>query len=143
MEQYDEDECAVLATLKTIARKWIRFILSELLVSGPTSFSDLLIRIRGATGKHISARALTDSLDILLRDHLIEREEIQEKPFRVQYYLTEKGEDLKIVFAALKGLGIKWDSIKHKKCRSFTCFHDAVPILDIDKAKEFLYTENT
>ncbi|MFW9914110.1 MAG: winged helix-turn-helix transcriptional regulator [Candidatus Thorarchaeota archaeon] len=139
MDQYKEEDCSLLATLKIIGRKWISLILSEILVSGPISFSNLLTKIRGLSGKRISARALTDSLDVLLENQLLEREIIQERPFRVHYHLTEKGRDVEVIFAALKGWGIKWGGIKHKKCRSFTCFHNGVPSLDIDRIREFLY----
>jgi DNA-binding HxlR family transcriptional regulator len=136
LDEYREEECSLIATLEIIARKWVRLILPELLVTGPISFSDLLSTIRGMSGKQISARALTDSLEVLIQNGLIEREIIQEKPFRVHYFLTEKGRDVEVIFAALKGWGIKWEGIRHKKCRSFTCFHNGVPALDIDKARE-------
>ncbi|MFW9914143.1 MAG: winged helix-turn-helix transcriptional regulator [Candidatus Thorarchaeota archaeon] len=45
---------------------------------------------------------------IFIENELIEREIIQEKPFQVHCFLTEKGRDVKVIFAALKGWEIKW-----------------------------------
>ncbi|MFX0117519.1 MAG: winged helix-turn-helix transcriptional regulator [Candidatus Hodarchaeota archaeon] len=137
-----EEECAVIQTLKIVGRKWMAFILSELLIEERLFFSDLLNNVRGKTGKKISAKVLSKCLDVLEEKEILSREVVQEKPLRVQYFLTEKGIDLEIIFGALKGWGIKWGGIKHKKCRSFTCIHNAVLALDIDKAKELLYSLN-
>ena len=135
-----EDECSVVQTLRIVGKKWITFILCELLVSETLFFSDLLKAVRGKTGKQISAKVLSHSLDILEENNIVAREVIQEKPLRVKYSLTRKGRELEVVFGALKGWGTRWGDVKHKKCRSFTCIHNAVPALDIDKAKELLYS---
>ncbi len=139
-----EDECVILHTLRIIGRKWMAFILSELLmVRKGMYFSELLKHVRGKYGEQISARMLTDSLGILEAQGIIERTVIQERPIRVEYSLTEKGYDLEVVFGALKGWGTKWSDVEYKKCQSFTCIHNAVPTLDIDKASLLLYSGST
>ncbi|MFW9994061.1 MAG: winged helix-turn-helix transcriptional regulator [Candidatus Odinarchaeota archaeon] len=146
MNQDIEDECAVLHALRLIGRKWMVFILSELVMSVDNDglfFSELLSRIQDKYGKKISARVLSDSLTVLEDEGIINRKIIQDKQVRVQYSLSEKGYDLVVIFGASKGWGIKWGGeLKHKKCRSFTCVHNAVPALDIERAKDLLYSEN-
>ncbi|MFX0210242.1 MAG: hypothetical protein ACFFDT_29955, partial [Candidatus Hodarchaeota archaeon] len=55
----------------------------------------------------------------------------------------EKGLDLQVIFAVLKGWGMKWGSIKQKKCRSFACIHNCVPMIDINKAAELFVIKET
>ncbi|MFX1513036.1 MAG: winged helix-turn-helix transcriptional regulator [Promethearchaeota archaeon] len=135
------DECVILHALRIIGRKWMVFILSELLmIRKGLLFSELLKQVRGRYGEKISARMLTDSLNILEEQGIVERTIIQEKPIRVEYSLTEKGYDLEVVFGALKGWGVRWGDVKYKKCGSFTCIHNAVKAIDLDQAMKLLYT---
>lgn len=142
MSQGTEDECAVIQTLKIVGRKWTAFIISELLISSRLFFSELLNNVRGKSGQQISAKVLSNSLSILEENGIIEREIVQEKPIRVQYFLTAKGLELEVIFGALKGWGIRWGGVEHKKCRSFMCVHNSVLALDIEKAKELLHSES-
>lgn len=136
VQSFQKDECAVLSTLQLISRKWIPYILSELLIEDKLYFTEFVERIRDRYDRSISGRVLTDALVSLEKEGIINREELrlQDKK-RVFYNLTEKGEDLIIVFAALKGWGIKYGELKHKKCISNTCIHNAIPHLDVDAVK--------
>ncbi|MFX0094457.1 MAG: winged helix-turn-helix transcriptional regulator [Candidatus Hodarchaeota archaeon] len=134
-----EKECPLIHTLNIIGRKWMAFILSELLVQGEVNFSQFLKHVQGKYGEKISGRVLSNNLSILEENEIIARKVSQEMPVRVYYSLTEKGEDLAVIFGALKGWGTKWGGIKHKQCRSFTCIHNGVPILNIKKARELLH----
>ena len=126
-----------------ICGQWMVFIISELLIADRVFFSELLNDVRGKSGQQISAKVLSNSLSVLEENGIVEREIVQEKPIRVQYSLTAKGAELEIIFGALKGWGIRWGGVKYKKCRSFTCVHDSVLALDIEKAKELLYSESS
>ena len=141
LSNFNVDDCSVLLALKIISKKWVAFILSELLVIQRVSFVDFLNHVKSKYGKKISGRVLTDALNLLEKNDIIIREVLEEKPLRVNYYLTEKGEDLQIVFGALKAWGLKWGGIKQKKCIAFTCIHNAVPALDIEKAKKMLVSQ--
>ncbi|MFX0124267.1 MAG: winged helix-turn-helix transcriptional regulator [Candidatus Hodarchaeota archaeon] len=139
MSQELEEECSALLAIKILGRKWIPWILCELLSQTESYFSDLLKRIEGNYGEKISARVLSESLSILEENNLLERIIISETmPVRVKYSLTEKGADLEVIFGILKGWGIKWGTIKQKKCKSFSCIHNCVPVINIDKAKDLL-----
>ncbi|UCE12980.1 MAG: helix-turn-helix transcriptional regulator [Candidatus Heimdallarchaeota archaeon] len=137
--QEGEEECAALLAIKILGRKWIPWILCELLAVKELYFSDLLERIEGNYGEKISARVLSEALKMLEESNLITREVVSdEMPVRVKYSLTEKGIDLRVIFGVLKGWGMKWGEIRTKKCRSFSCIHNCVPMIDIDKAGKLL-----
>lgn len=137
MNQFAEDECSALLAIKIIGRKWVPWIICELISKKELYFSDLLKRIEGTYGEKISARVLSECLTRLEESELVERiVESETMPIRVKYSLTERGLDLQVIFAILKGWGMKWGTIKQKKCRSFTCIHNCVPMIDIDKAAE-------
>ena len=132
-------DCELAFLLKILGKKWMIFILSQLLKNEELYFSELQIRIR-VNHKVISAKALSDNLNILEKNDLIKREVISDsKPVRVKYKLTEKGRDLKIIFGALKGWGIKWGDLESKHCGSVNCLYNSVPALDIDKAWDLLH----
>ncbi len=140
MEDFAEDSCTVLAALRSICKKWTAFIISELIkTDDEMAFTELKTKMRGMLGETISARVLSETLSDLEKQGIIQRDvKEQERPVRVYYSLTEKGRDLEVLFGALKGWGIKWDMVKHKKCKSFTCMHDAILALDIEAAKKLL-----
>ncbi len=134
------DECAILFTLRMLGKKWMIFILAELLTFGELYFSEIQRHIKGKYGQKISARVLSDSLNQLEEKGLVTRHvESDKKPVRVRYRITPKGNDLLVVFGALKGWGAKWGDLAQKKCFAFTCIHNAVPILDLEKAWSLLY----
>ncbi|MHA2247278.1 MAG: winged helix-turn-helix transcriptional regulator [Candidatus Hodarchaeales archaeon] len=144
MKKAIEDECAAMLAIKILGRKWIAWIVCELLLTRELFFSDLLNRIEGIYGEKISARVLSESLTRLEELKLLSRTVVSETmPIRVKYSLTTKGMDLQIVFAVLKGWGIKWGNIRQKKCRTFSCIHNSVPMIDIDKAADLLEIKKT
>lgn len=132
MSPFDQNECSVLRISDILGKKWIIFILSELIHSNEIFFNDLQDRLFSKAGEKISARILSLSLKTLENESIIERD-VEESTRRVKYSLTEKGKELEIILSLLKGWSIKWDDITFKKCKSFSCAHDSVPILPFDK----------
>ena len=132
MSSFNQSECSVLRITDILGKKWIIFILSELIHSNELYFNDLQERLFSKTGENISARILSLSLKTLENELIIERD-VEESTRRVKYSLTTKGKELEIILSLLKGWSIKWDELTFKKCKSFSCVHDAVPILPIDK----------
>lgn len=139
MSTFDESECSVLRITDILGKKWIIFILSELIHSNELFFNDLQERLFSKTGEKISARILSLSLKTLENETIIERY-VEESTRRVKYSLTPKGKELEVILSILKGWSIKWNELRFKKCKSFTCVHDAVPILPIDKIIEIYPT---
>ena len=138
-----KDECSVSLALKILGKKWTFLILCELLLNHELYFSQLQKSIIGPDGENISARVLSECLSRLELDHgiILRTVHSDEMPIRVSYSLTEKGEDFAIIFSVLKGWGTKWGDLSVKKCRSFSCIHNAVPIIDLDEAKKLYYIQ--
>jgi len=95
-----DEWCPVTTTATLIGRKWHPVIVHRLLESGPMGFNDLESEVDG-----ISSKVLSDSLDDLEEAKLVDRTIISEKPFRVEYSLTERGADLESVIEAMAEWG--------------------------------------
>ncbi len=91
--------CAVEATLKVIGGRWKVLILRELF-RGTQRFGQLHRAINGITQK-----MLTQQLRELEQDGLITRTVYAEVPPRVEYDLTERGQSLKPILAAMHKWG--------------------------------------
>jgi DNA-binding HxlR family transcriptional regulator len=73
-----------------LGRKWCPVVLYRLLRDGPMGFSELKRDVDGVSGKMLS-----ESLERLeTRYDLVERSVVSERPFRVAYAPTERGESL-------------------------------------------------
>lgn len=110
MTQEEQDEleiwcagnewCPITATAQLIGKKWHPVIIDRLLREGPLGFNSLKEEVDG-----ISSKVLSESLDNLQENGLINREIVSEKPVRVLYSLTEEGESLEPVINAMKEWG--------------------------------------
>ena len=95
-----EEWCPVTTTATLIGKKWHPVIVHRLLEHGPSGFNELKTNVDG-----ISSKVLSDSLEDLEENRLVVRDVISEKPFRVQYSLTEYGESLESVIYAMRDWG--------------------------------------
>lgn len=96
--------CPVEYTANLIGNKWKMVIVRDL-ITGPKRPSDLSRSLTGITPK-----VLTENLRALEADGLVARKVFPVVPPKVEYSLTEKGEDLKEVFAAMRQFGAKWQT---------------------------------
>ena len=96
------DLCAVTETAKLIGKKWYLITLHEL-SKGPRGFNELKRAVRG-----ISAKVLSESLGELETRELVVRSVYSSSPVRVEYSLTEKGQELGTLFSSMKSWGEKW-----------------------------------
>lgn len=92
--------CPVTCTTEVLSRKWHTIIVHTLLDEEPLGFNELRDRIEGISGK-----VLSESLDDLVGNRLVDRTVLQESPRRVQYALTEPGRDLQPVIEAMEAWG--------------------------------------
>jgi DNA-binding HxlR family transcriptional regulator len=97
-----EDWCPVTATASILGKKWHPVIVDRLLAVGPLGFSALQDAVDG-----ISSKVLSDSLEDLEDNGIVSREVVSEKPFRVEYSLTERGQELEVVIDAMREWGEK------------------------------------
>jgi len=95
-----EEWCPITTTATLIGKKWHPVIVHRLLRNGPLGFNALKAEVDG-----ISSKVLSDSLEDLEEKELVDREIVSEKPFRVEYSLTERGESLEEVIVAMRDWG--------------------------------------
>jgi DNA-binding HxlR family transcriptional regulator len=94
-----EDWCPITATATILGKKWHPVIVHRLL-DEPRGFNDLKRAVDG-----ISSKVLSDSLENLEEYGLVERSVVSEKPFRVEYALTARGESLEPVIEEMREWG--------------------------------------
>ena len=95
-----EEWCPITATATVLGRKWHPVIVHRLLQRGPLGFNALKEAVDG-----VSSKVLSDSLENLEGHGLVDREIVSEKPFRVEYSLTERGRSLEPVIGAMREWG--------------------------------------
>lgn len=94
--------CAITCTMELINNKWHPVIIDRLLDRGPLRFNQILDEIDGITNK-----VLSESLDDLEENGLVNRRIVDEKPVQVEYMLTDRGRSLEPVIRALEDWGTK------------------------------------
>ncbi len=95
----DEEWCGVACTAAVVGRKWHPVVVARLL-DGGRGFADLAEAIPA-----VSNTVLSDALDDLAEKGVVERRVVSERPVRVRYALTERGEALAPVVAAMAEWG--------------------------------------
>ena len=97
-----DDTCPIAQAAKLLGDKWTLIILRNLM-DGPSRFKDL-----ERTGEGISPSVLTARLHELEVQGIVSRTAFAEIPPRVEYDLTEKGNDALAVVEALRAYGLRW-----------------------------------
>lgn len=92
--------------VELVGKKWNGAILRALL-QGLTRFRDLRAAI-----PHLSDRMLSERLKQLEAEGLVERSVVPETPVRVEYRLTERGQALEQVVAALQRWADEWVTLE-------------------------------
>jgi DNA-binding HxlR family transcriptional regulator len=98
---YCSPDCPVAAALDVIGERWSMLILRDLMLHPSRRFQDLVESLKVAPNT-LSARLAT-----LEREGLIERRLYEQRPPRMDYVLTAKGNDVRPVLAALQTWGRK------------------------------------
>jgi DNA-binding HxlR family transcriptional regulator len=98
-----EVERTLATVAKIVGRKWNPVIVHVLLTQGPLGYATLQERIDG-----LSSKVLSESLLNLEENGLVDRAIISEKPFRVEYSLTDRGRSLQYVTGAMLDWGVEW-----------------------------------
>ena len=98
-------ECPVATAVALIGGKWKLLILRNLKI-WPWRFNELQRDLEG-----ISQKVLTDSLRQMIDDGLAYRHDYHEMPPRVEYGLTELGEEMMPIIDALADFGNYYKSV--------------------------------
>lgn len=85
-----------------LGKRWTGLLLDSLL-GGPRRFCELTAAVEG-----LSDRVLSDRLRELEEEGIVERVVYPQIPVRVEYRLTEKGNDLRPVVEAIHDWANKW-----------------------------------
>jgi DNA-binding HxlR family transcriptional regulator/DNA-binding response OmpR family regulator len=83
-----------------LSKKWHPAIVQTVDAGDGLGFSDLEDRLGG-----ISAKVLTDALEELQDHEILDRREVSQHPLRVEYTLTERGDDFAAVIDSLADWG--------------------------------------
>jgi DNA-binding HxlR family transcriptional regulator len=95
-------ECPVATTVQLVGSKWKLLIVRNLLVR-PWRFNELRKNLDG-----ISQKVLTDCLRSMEEDGIITRTVYAEVPPRVEYALSELGENLRPVLETMRVFGLSY-----------------------------------
>src|SRR5437868_3686755 len=100
--EIDNTACPVARTARIISGKWTLLIIRDL-ASGVKRFNQLERSLSG-----ISPKTLSERLRSLEEEGILFRQTFAEVPPRVEYSLTEKGQDLVDVIESMRSYGQQW-----------------------------------
>jgi len=99
---YNINSCPVARTLDLIGERWTILLLRDLLLHGPRRFQDFQESLPGVAPNTLSTR-----LKSMEDQGLVRREMYSERPPRLEYVLTEKGQSLGPIVKAMRDWGTK------------------------------------
>ena len=99
----EQGNCPVTPVIQMLQGKWKLQIIYELCIKSPIRFGELRKVLQPITNT-----ALANALKELESDDLVQRIQYNEMPLRVEYPLTEKGQDLLPVFYAIVQWGMRY-----------------------------------
>jgi DNA-binding HxlR family transcriptional regulator len=114
-------ECAVANTVEMVNDAWTILILRDVFL-GVRRFDEFVNDLG------IARNILTDRLESLLANGMLETRLYQERPPRHEYRLTDQGKDLFDVLMALWSYGERWkppSDPHHQKVIHVPCGHEA------------------
>jgi DNA-binding HxlR family transcriptional regulator len=113
---FEDMNCSIARTLHVVGEWWSLLIVRDAFL-GVTRFDDFQARLA------ISRNILTQRLNHLVDNEILQRVLYQQHPLRFEYRLTEKGRDLFHVVTALRQWGDRWVApdgeplrVRHKSC---------------------------
>jgi DNA-binding HxlR family transcriptional regulator len=104
---HESTACGVAASAEIIGAKWTALLVHDL-SEGPRRFSELEHSCSG-----ISPRTLAERLRDLEQQEIVERRSYAERPPRVEYTLTSKGQALLPIIEAMRQFGHGWLDCEH------------------------------
>src|SRR5215510_2756923 len=117
---YEGQNCSIARALEVVGERWTLLIIRDVLL-GLRRFDQL----QESLG--IARNVLTDRLNRLVDEGVLERVLYSERPERYEYQLTQKGLDLQIALAALRQWGD--DYLSDKPPRLLVRKADKTPVV--------------
>jgi DNA-binding HxlR family transcriptional regulator len=95
---YEGQNCSIARTLEIVGERWTLLIIRDVFL-GLRRFDQL----QESLG--IARNVLTDRLNRLVEEGILERVQYSERPLRFEYRLTKKGRELNVALTALRQWG--------------------------------------
>src|SRR5947199_10052897 len=102
---YEGQNCSIARALETVGERWTLLIIRDAFL-GLRRFDQFQESLK------VARNVLTDRLNRLVEEGILERVRYSERPPRYEYRLTGKGRDLDIALAGLRQWGDKYLSEK-------------------------------
>jgi DNA-binding HxlR family transcriptional regulator len=102
---YEGQNCSIARTLEIVGERWTLLIVRDAF-AGLRRFEEF----QASLG--IARNVLTERLNRLVEEGILERVLYSERPQRYEYRLTPKGRDLNVALAGLMQWGDKYVSVK-------------------------------
>jgi DNA-binding HxlR family transcriptional regulator len=99
--EYEGQNCSIARALEIVGERWTLLIIRDV-VLGIRRFDEL----QESLG--VARNVLTDRLNRLVGEGVLERVPYSERPTRYEYRLTAKGRDLNLALAGLRQWGDKY-----------------------------------
>jgi DNA-binding HxlR family transcriptional regulator len=99
--RFDNSICPIARTTDLMGDWWTPIVMREFLV-GPRKFDELQARLK------VSRATLSQRLERLVGEGLLDKREYHQRPVRYEYILTEKGEAFWAILAAMWQFGTDW-----------------------------------
>src|ERR671937_2224654 len=103
--EYEGQICSIARSLELVGDRWTLLIIRDLAL-GLTRFDQFL------EGLGVASNVLTDRLNRLVDEGVLERVRYSERPERFEYHLTTKGRELGVALLALMQWGDRYLSEK-------------------------------
>src|SRR5205809_209328 len=100
---YEGQNCSIARALEIVGERWTLLIVRDAFL-GLRRFEQFQEKLG------IARNVLTDRLNRLVEEGILERVRYSERPERYEYLLTRKGRDLQIALAGLRQWGDKYVS---------------------------------
>jgi DNA-binding HxlR family transcriptional regulator len=96
--EYENQICSIARTLEIVGDRWTLLIVRDVFL-GKRRFDELLASLG------VASNVLTDRLNRLVDEEILERVAYSERPPRYEYRLTPKGKELRVSLLALMQWG--------------------------------------
>ena len=117
---YEGQNCSIARALEVVGERWTLLIVRDAFL-GLRRFDEF----QASLG--VARNVLTDRLNRLVEEGILERVRYSERPERYEYRLTRKGRDLQIALEGLRQWGDKY--VSDKPPRITRCKSDKRPVV--------------
>ena len=125
----DMSSCILAQGVKILSKKWVPHIFCHLLDQEVMSFSEFFTGLNEKFEGGITSSVLSQTLKLLENENLINKRILTTfSPPKTEYFLTNKGRELHLIYGFLKIWSLKWFKLEQKgKSENICCSLDIIP----------------